>query len=57
MRTKEVERIVIKKNEVNDFFFDFKSVWCYRLWQCIDKPVGQSENESWVSASMSIMHM
>lgn len=57
MRIKEVERIVIKKKEVNDFFFDFKSVWCYRLWQCIDKPVGQSENESWVSASMSIMHM
>lgn len=26
MRTKEVERIVIKKKEVNDFFFDFKSV-------------------------------
>lgn len=26
MRTKEVERIVIIKKEVNDFFFDSKSV-------------------------------
>lgn len=27
MRPKEVERIVIIKKEVNDFFFDSKSVW------------------------------
>lgn len=57
MRTKDVERIVIKKKEANDFFYDSKSVWYFRLWQCIDKQVGRSENESWVSASMSIMHM